>query len=244
MSVEDHRPFEPEGVAMSVLSKMPGVLTKLAELTAAGLASAAGAFLFAQLAAPAAPPPQIVQIAPVQEQLVRAVRSENAVLIEELRKAETAKEAATETAAPRIASVAAAKPPPKPSQASVSGHRPGPDHGGIGADKKSERVYEADMKVPDTKVPDTKAPDMNAPANGRAQSAAAVPLVSVSGSNPAMRVDDSTSAIDQSPAKDSEFRWIARLIHIPAIIFRPAPIDPIGAPRPPRPVGELVSGEM
>jgi hypothetical protein len=240
MSVEDHRSFEPEGVAMSVLSKMPGVLTKLAELTAAGLASAAGAFLFAQLAAPATPPPQIVQIAPVQEQLVRAVRSENAVLIEELRKAETAKEAATETAAPHIASVAAAKPPPKPSQASVSGHRPGPDHGGIAADKKSERVYETDMKVPDTKAP----PDMNAPANGRAQSAAAAPLVPVSGSNPAMRVDDSTSAIDQSPAKDSEFRWIARLIHIPAIIFRPAPIDPIGAPRPPRPVGELVSGEM
>jgi hypothetical protein len=41
---------------MSMLAKMPGVLTKLAELAGAGLASAAGAYLFAQIAKPTPPP--------------------------------------------------------------------------------------------------------------------------------------------------------------------------------------------
>jgi hypothetical protein len=227
---------------MSMLSKMPGVLGKLAELAGAGLASAAGAYLFAQLARPATPPPlpsQIVQVEPVQEELVRAVRSENAALIQELLKAETAKAAASEPAPPRVAAVAPPK-AAKSNQVPVSGHKPNADHVGmgaekigIGAEKKSERFYDSDMK----------APDMKAPMDVRVPSATATPLVPVSADNPARRVEDSTPAIDQSPARKAEFPWIARLRQIPGI-FRPAPRDPGATPRPPLPVGELVSGEM
>jgi hypothetical protein len=232
---------------MSVLSKLPAVLGKLTELAGAGLASAAGAFLFAQLAKPVAPPPPIVQIEPVQEELVRAVRSENAALIQELRKAETARETVTETS-PRIASVAAPK-PAKPGQTPASGRKPNADHGGMGVtDRKSDRVNEADMRAPDMRAPDmrapdAKAPDITAPMNGRAQPTAAASLVPVSASNPAPQVVDSTSAIDQSPARGAEFPWLARLRQIPDI-FRPAPSAARTAPRPPMPVGELVSGEM
>jgi hypothetical protein len=199
-----------------MLSRMPGILGKLAELAGAGLASAAGAYVFAQLATPAAPPP-IVQIEPVQEELVRAMRSENAALIQELRKVEAAKTAASESAPPRVASVATPK-PPKSAQVPVAARKPNADHGGMGADPKT-------------------------PMDARAQSTAAAPLVPISGSNPATPVVDSTSAIDRSAAKEGEFPWIARLKQIPDI-FRPAPNDPGVAPRPPLPVGELVSGEM
>lgn len=219
---------------MSIFSKMPGVFTKLAELAGAGLASAAGAFLFAQITRPATPPPpQIVQIKPVQDDLVKAMRSENAALIEELRKAEIGKEAATQAAVPRVAVVASPK-PQKSSQAASLGRQPKADHGGmgldksLGADKKNERVYEADTK---------------APMDERAQPAAAAPPLPASGPDPATAVADSTSAIDRRPAKASEFEWIARLKQIPDI-FRAAPAVPSVAPRPPLPVGELDQGAM
>jgi hypothetical protein len=93
-----------------------------------------------------------VRIEPVQDELVRAVRSENAALIEELRKAEAAKEAAE--ASPRIATVAAPK-PPKASQATGTSHKPvadpgglSADRGGVSADRKGERVNEAEAKAP------------------------------------------------------------------------------------------------
>lgn len=222
---------------MSVLSRMPAVLAKLAELAVAGLASAAGAYLFGQFTKPAAPPPppaQIVRIEPAQDELVRAVRSENAVLIEELRKAEAAKEAAE--ASPRTATVAAPK-PPKASQAAGTSHKPvadrgvSADRGGVSADRKGERVNEAEAKAP------------AAPVDERVQSAVAAPLVLAPGINPAPPSVDATSAVDQGPAREPELRWFARLRRIPEI-FRPAPAAPIMAPRPPLPVGEFVQGAM
>lgn len=135
-------------------------------------------------------PAQIVRIEPVQDELVRAVRSENAALIEELRKAEAAKEAAE--ASPRIATVAAPK-PPKASQATGTSHKPvadpgglSADRGGVSADRKGERVNEAEAKAP------------TAPADERVQSAVAAPLVLAPGINPAPPAVDATSAIDQA----------------------------------------------
>jgi len=99
---------------------------------------------------------------------------------------------------------------------------------GLGADKKTERLYEADTK---------------APMDERAQPAAAAPILPVSGPNPATADTASTAAIDRVPAKAPEFEWIARLKQIPDI-FRVAPAAPSVAPRPPLPVGELVQGAM
>jgi hypothetical protein len=237
---------------MSMFSKMPGILIKLVELAGAGLASAAGAFLFAQFTRPATPPPpQIVQIEQVPEELVRAVRSENAALIQELRKVEIAKETASEAAPPRVA-VASPK-PQKSGQAPASGHQPKaggmvPDKGlgaadkalgadkGLAADKKSERANEADTKAPmDERAPPAAAAPI--------VPAAAAPTVAVSAPNPAAADPASTSAIDQVPVKAPELEWIARLKQIPDI-FRVAPPAASAAPRPPLPVGELVQGAM
>ena len=219
---------------MSVLSKMPVVLGKLTELAGAGLASAAGAFLFAQLARPAAPPPPIVQIEPVQQELVRAVRSENAALIQELRKAEVAKEPDTP---PRIASVAAPK-PPKPNQVQASGRKPNADHGGIGVtDRKSERVSEADMMAPDA-----KALDIAAPTNGRAQPAAAASWFRFPPAtrHRSRRLDLGHRSEPSTGRGDS----LARTAEADSDIFRIAPSVAGAAPRPPMPVGELVSGDV
>jgi hypothetical protein len=217
---------------MSVLSRMPGVLAKAAELAGAGLASAAGAYLFSQFAKPATPPPPaaIVQIEPNQQELVRAVRSENAALIQELRKAETAKEAATEATPPRAAAVASPK-PPKISQASGASHKPNPDRVGTVTDRKSERVYEADSKAP--------AP----PADERPQSTPSAPPVLGSDTNPAAQAVDSAAAIDQGPTQEPDMQWFARLRQIPEL-FRPAPSPPSLVPRPPLPVGEFAQGAM
>jgi hypothetical protein len=217
---------------------MPAVLAKLAELAVAGLASAAGAYLFGQFtkpATPAAPPAQIVRIEPVQEELVRAVRSENAALIEELRKAEVAKEVAE--ASPRTATVAASK-PPKASQAAGASHKTVADRGGLSADRgglsadhKGERVSETEAKAP------------TAPVDERVPSGVAAPLVLAPAIDPAPPAVDAAATIDQGPTREPELRWFARLRRIPEI-FRPAPVAPNVAPRPPLPVGEFVQRAM
>jgi hypothetical protein len=228
------RSLESEGsprITMSVLAKMPGVLVKLAELAGAGLASAAGAYLFAQIGKPTPPPAPIVQIEPVQAELVKAMRSENAALIEELRKAETAKDAPPEAAPARIATAAAPKttktsPPPGAS------HKPAAERGGMAAERKGERVYEADV----IKTP---------PMDERTPSAAAAPLVLGPSIDPAPPRVDSTGPMDRSPAGEPKFLWLARLRRI-SDIFRPAPSAsaPSVVPRPPLPVGDFVQGTM
>jgi hypothetical protein len=168
------------------------------------------------------------------------MRSENAALIEELRKAEAAKETATEPASPRIATAAAPK-PAKTSPAPGTSHKPAVDRAGVAADRKGEHANEAEVKVP------------AAPMDERAPSTAGAPLVLGAGINPAPQTVDPTVAMDQVPAAEPRFIWFARLRRIPDI-FRPAPSAsapraptpsvPSIAPRPPLPVGEFVQGAM
>jgi hypothetical protein len=70
------------------LPHLSRLVTRLIELGGAGLASAAGAFLFGQLAQPASPsqPLPPVQIIPASAELVQVMRKENALLIEQLLK--------------------------------------------------------------------------------------------------------------------------------------------------------------
>jgi hypothetical protein len=212
-------------------------MAKLAELAVAGLASAAGAYLFGQFTKPPTPPPPpapIAQIEPAQAELVRAVQAENAALIEELRKAESAKEAASEATAPRLATAAAPK-PVKASPPPGASHKLTADRAGMAADRRGDRAYDAEIKPPAAPV-DERTP------------AAAAPLDLGPAYNPAPQTVDSTAAIDQSPAREPDFIWFARLRRI-RDIFRPAPSAPAPsgsglAPRPPLPVGEFAQGAM
>ena len=114
-------------------SKLPHVsrlVTKLLELAGAGAASAAGAFLFSQIAQPALPsqpalPP--VQVVPASTELVQVMRKENALLIEQIlkddghrRDAEVIVPRAAPTPAPKPIKTATARKEPKPERATTA----------------------------------------------------------------------------------------------------------------------------
>jgi hypothetical protein len=191
---------------------------KIVELVGAGLASAAGAFLFGQLSHPNPPPlPQIVQFATPQQEIVRVVREENAFLIEQLRKeTDSQKQPSADGGSAARASAPAPK-APKPQLASPQRREP-----------KSAALAEHKPRPEDAPQP-----------------AQARPVVSIALTAPVPAVAP-IEAHDTRPveAAEPDGRVISTLKHIPGW-FLPSPERLFGdVPRPPMPVGEFVQGTM
>jgi hypothetical protein len=98
----------------SKLPQLSRLVIKLFELAGAGTASAAGAFLFSQIAQPGSPasaPLPPVQVVPPSVELVQVMRKENALLIEQMLKdREDGHRREAEASAPRTAPMPVSKP--------------------------------------------------------------------------------------------------------------------------------------
>jgi hypothetical protein len=96
----------------SYLSKLA---IKFLELAGAGLASTIAAYLFAWIATPLAPPPPLVQVTPADNEMMRMVRDEQALLVELRRELDDQRKFE------QVAVVPMPLPGPKPSKQTLAG---------------------------------------------------------------------------------------------------------------------------
>lgn len=178
----------------SKLPHLSRLVTKLLELAGAGAASAAGAFLFSQLAQPVSPsqpalPP--VQVVPASTELVQVMRKENALLIEQILKEDGHRRDA-EVIVPR----AAPSPAPKPIKTATARKEPKPERAATAESKA--RLEELQLPASRTVVNIAAHPDVRearaAPSNSAEMEApvpAPAPRSRVSGwfSSPAQASD-------------------------------------------------------
>ena len=212
----------------SYLSKF---VVKLLEVAGTGLASAVGAYFLSQVGAPpAANPalmtPALVQVTATNEEMVRLVRDEHAVVVE-LRKELDARRrpepvvAVVQTPAVVATTPAPAPLPPKPTQAASSRHQ------------KAERTLPAEAKP----TRSSEQPPIQ-PAGAASQSLpkAIEPNPKIAeqvAAVPPFRVAASTSGEGEVSPLNKPRQNTAWVL--------PGVVDP---PRPPRAVGELPNGAM
>jgi hypothetical protein len=111
------RTFEKETGMRQLVPRFPGFFSKILEMAGAGLASAIGAFLLSQIVskpAPATLEPQMVQIVPAAAEVLSIVRSDQAALVAELRKFAPPEPVAPASLAPMSARVPVPAPAPRP----------------------------------------------------------------------------------------------------------------------------------
>jgi hypothetical protein len=192
-------------------------LSKVLELAGAGLASAIGAFLLSQIVskpAPAPPAPQMVQIVPADAAMLSIVRSDQAALLAELHKV-----VGPEVAAPRTSTAPAAVSAPAKAAAAAP-----------------PKPAKTTQPVP---LPREKA-DAARPVTASYKAATEEPL-------PILTVGAAAAAAlpPASPASEGgQFRVFSTLKQIPSWFVPDTDKLFSDAPRPPMPVGQLVSSAM
>jgi hypothetical protein len=215
------RTFEKETDMRRLVPRFPGFFSKLLEMAGAGLASAIGAFLLSQIVsrppAPATLEP-MVQIVPAAAEVLGIVRSDQAALLAELQKFAPAEPVAPAS----IATMSARIPVPVPSPKAVAAIAPKP------AKTATAAVVRQEPKA-----------DPARPVATSYKTIADEPL-SIQPTSAAP-----TAASQPAPAAGAEGRRVfSTLKQIPSW-FLPDSERLFGdAPRPPMPVGQLLSSAM
>jgi hypothetical protein len=216
------RTFEKETGMRQLVPRFPGFFSKILEMAGAGLASAIGAFLLSQIVsrppAPATLEPQMVQIVPAAAEVLSIVRSDQAALLAELQKFAPAEPVAPASIAPMSARI----PVPVPSPKAVAAIAPKP------AKTATAAVVRQEPKA-----------DPARPVATSYKTIADEPL-SIQPTSAAP-----TAASQPAPAAGAEGgRVFSTLKQIPSW-FLPDSERLFGdAPRPPMPVGQLLSSAM
>jgi hypothetical protein len=210
------------------------MVIKALEIAGAGLTSALVAYLIGRFSAPAAPtappPPAIVQLAPVDEEMMRSVRSDQAALLDQLRNDSQARKGQAVIVVPSAqaaspADAPAANAPAKPAKSAQPVARKEP---------KPERAHAAEAKPRVEPAP--AQPLLIQPpiaAADASQRNAGQPAVSVA-----------PSAVPAPPPQTesklaSAFRWL-----LPSRDRTPENVPAVSVPRPPKPIGEFLPSEM
>jgi hypothetical protein len=200
-----------------LVPRFPGFLSKVLELAGAGLASAIGAFLLSQIVskpAPTPPAPQMVQIAPADAAMLSIVRSDQAALLAELQKVVGPETGAIPTPAKPQMSAAAKAVTPPKLAKTTAQPVPLPR-------EKAEAVRPVAASYKAAAVAEEPLPILPASAAAQAQLPPATPA-----------------------PENGRFRVFSTLKQIPSW-FVPDTDKLLGdAPRPPMPVGQLLSSAM
>jgi hypothetical protein len=222
--------LKSEGTLQPRFSYLSKFVVKLLEVAGTGLASAVGAYFLSQVGAPpAASPalmtPALVQVTATNEEMVRLVREEHAVVVELRKELDARRRPEPVVAMVQTPAVAATTPvpaplPPKPTQAASSRHQ------------KAERTLPAEAKPTRSGEPPP-----SQPAGAASQSLPkAEPNPKIAervAAVPPFRVAASTSGEGEvSPVNKPKQNtaWVL-----------PGVVDP---PRPPRSVGDVSQGAM
>jgi hypothetical protein len=226
---------------MNRLPSLSKVVIKALEITGAGLASAFAAFLIGRVETPTPPPAlsPVVYLAPADEEMMRAMRSDQAALLEQLRndsqlrQAQAASEDTSQgTPVPQVPSPAAASPaevPPSPAAAK-------PVKSALVArrDHKPEHARAADAKP--RVEPIVEQPRQIQPAMTAATSPRDIAVASGVATAPAPPAESDS-------ALTSTFKHITAWL-LPSRDRTPENTPPGSVPRPPKPVGDFLPSAM
>jgi hypothetical protein len=196
---------------------------KFLEVCGAGLASAVIALLTGQTGKPATPLSAVVYLSPADEQMIKVLHDDQTALMERLR---SQPQVQTAPAAPAVgaptAETAVAAAPPKSLQATSIPREPKPDRATKAAKQRAD------------------ARPVESPIAGKP------PQVITLASHPVAALPDSTepqSLLAPMPAA-ADGDWLATLKQIPAWFWPAGGGIFTEAPRPPLPVGNLLSRMM
>jgi hypothetical protein len=219
--------------------------TKTLEIAGAAGASAFAALLLGSSREPPRPPaPAVVQLAPADAQMIRYVREEGVALVEQLRSASEARNAAPAVAAaPAANPVKAASPAPvrkeqkasRPSTVEAKQRIDSPPAHGAAGTSDWEPAREPPLAWEPARVPPPAWEPARVPPPAWAPTTAATPTAAVSGDV------TRTTAASAAPA---EAGLPATPTAVPSRLWPAAASSLRNAPRPPLGVGEFLSSSM
>jgi hypothetical protein len=213
-----------------IFPRLSGFCSKILEMLGAGLASAIGAFLLSQIVSkpePMPPEPRMVQIVPADAETMRLVRSDQAALVAEIKKSE-----------PQVPADTTVMPPPAPAAKAAAPALP--------------KLVKSAPAVAAPREPKAEAVHPT-PASYRAASVEPLPIQPATAaatlpvrpaSQPVVQDADPHATALAEASAGGRFRILSALRQVPSW-FLPDTDKLFGdAPRPPMPVGQLLSRAM